>query len=132
MLGAHCVNCRDQFLSGVRFHYIAACADTEGLSDGWKLVVLGQEKDFRLGSDSLYFAGGFQAVHAGHGNIQDHNVRLKLLRVSDRVDTVGGIADNGKVRFGAKECADSLASDRMVVHDDDVCALTHRATLPPV
>ena len=82
--------------------------------------MLGQEKDFRLGSNSLYFARGFQAVHAGHGNIQDYNVGLKLFCVSHRVGAVGGIADNGKVRFGAKECADGLASERVVINDEDV------------
>jgi hypothetical protein len=42
-----------------------------------------------------------------------------------RVGTIGGIADNRKVRFGAKESADCFSCDRMVVNDDDVCALRH-------
>jgi hypothetical protein len=70
-------------------------------------------------------ARGFQSVHARHRDIQDHNVRLKLFSVNHRVATVRGIADNGKVGFGAKECADSVASDGIVVNDKDVRALTH-------
>ena len=126
MLGADCVNCRDQFLSSIRLHYVTACTDTKSLPDGGKLIVLGQEKDFCFGSNSLYLAGGFESIHSGHRNIQDDNVGLKLPGMNDRVGTIGDIADNRKVRFGAKECADCFSCDRMVVNDDDVCALTHR------
>jgi len=95
--------------------------------------VLSQEKDFRHGSNSFYLPRGFQSVHARHGDIQDHNVGLKLPSMSDRVGTICRIADNGKVRLGAKERADGLASDCIVVNDEDVCALTHAGvsmTLP--
>ena len=126
MLGAHCVNCGYQFFSSIRLHYVTACADTKSLPDGGKLIVLGQEKDFCLGSNSLYLARGFQSIHSGHRNIQDDNVRLKLPGMNHRVGTICDIADNRKVRFGAKECADCFSCDRMVVNDDDVCALTHR------
>src|SRR5580765_520467 len=76
MLGADGVNCRDQFLSSIRLHYVTACADTKSLADGGKLIVLGQEKDFCFGSNSLYLTRGFQSVHSGHRNIQDDNVGL--------------------------------------------------------
>lgn len=94
--------------------------------------MLGQEKDFCLGSNSLYLARGFQSIHSGHRNIQDDNVRLKLPGMNHRVGTICRIANNCKVRFGPKQCADSCSCDRMVVNDDDVYALTHRSTLPPV
>jgi hypothetical protein len=116
MLGAHCVNCRYQFLSGIRLHYVTACADTKSLPDGGKLIVLGQEKDFCFGSNSLYLARGFHSIHSGHRNIQDDNVRLKLPGMNDRVGTIGGIANNRKGRFGAKEGADCSSCDRMVVN----------------
>jgi hypothetical protein len=126
MLGTDCVNCRYQFLSSIRLHDVTACADTKSLADGGKLIVLGQEKDFCFGSNSLYLARGFQSIHSGHGNIQDDNVRLKLPGMNDRVGTICGIANNRKARFGAKECADCSACNLMVVNDDDVCALAHR------
>jgi len=69
MLGAHCVNCRYQFFSSIRLHYVTACADTKSLSDGRKLIVLAQEKDFCSGSNSLYLACCFQSIHTRHRNI---------------------------------------------------------------
>jgi hypothetical protein len=46
-----------------------------------------------------------------------------LLSLNHRVGTIRGVTNNRKVGLSAKERADCFAWNRVVVNDDDVCAL---------
>ena len=91
--------------------------------------MLAQEKDFCFRSNSLYLAGGFQSIYAWHGNIEDHDVWLNLLSLNHRFRAIRSITNNRKVWFRAKQSAYGFACNLVVIHDDNVCALTHYRSL---
>lgn len=75
-------------------------------------------------------ARGLYAVHAGHDEIHEDDVRLERGRLFHRFRPVLGLSDHLHVLFSCDEHLDSLADDRMVVHDQQAYDLLHRTLLP--
>jgi hypothetical protein len=63
--------------------------------------------------------GGLDAVHVGHGEIQDDEIGLESPSFFDCLDTVDGLAANFKTRLVLQENANSISNGDFVFDDED-------------
>jgi len=63
----------------------------------------------------------FQAIHAGHIDIEDHDIRLKMFGLHNGVYAIRRIANNFKIGLRLQERAGRLPSDGMIVNDENLC-----------
>jgi hypothetical protein len=71
-------------------------------------------------------ARGLDAIHPGHHQIHEDDVRLEGLRLGQGFGPVAGFAHYLHVRLGGQQGADPLAQDGMVVgqkHSNRCCHL---------
>jgi hypothetical protein len=61
--------------------------------------------------------GGFQAVHLGHGEVENDQVRRKLLGFLDGVNAVNGLAANGELAMRVEKTAKLPTDSLVVVHN---------------
>ena len=67
----------------------------------------------------------FQSIHTGHVDIQNYDIRLKVLRPHHGVGAIGSIANYIKVGLRAQKPANRLPRDRMIIYDENVCSPAH-------
>src|SRR5690606_21273786 len=60
-----------------------------------------------------------QAGHAGHGDVEDHQIGFGAAYQLDRLGSVGGLADDGQIGFGLEDPAQAAADDGVVVREQD-------------
>ena len=60
-------------------------------------------------------AGGLQAVHARHADVQQHEVGLEPLDGFDRLATVAGLSDHLHAIHVAEQIEQSLPGQRFVI-----------------
>ena len=63
--------------------------------------------------------GRLQAPHLGHVDVHQHEVRVQRVGKRDRLETVGGLADQFEALGAAQDSARGQAEWRLVVDDDD-------------
>ena len=64
---------------------------------------------------------GLDAVHLGHANVHQHDVRSQLVDEPDGLDTVRGLADDLEI-LAAEESGERTPEALVVVHDEDTNA----------
>jgi hypothetical protein len=97
-----------------RLQQIVDRALFEGL-DG-VLVVRGDEHDVRPARQR---ARRLDAVHRGHVDVEEDDVRLEALRERDGLAAVGGLADDHELRPDVLEAADDLLAHQALVVGDE-------------
>ena len=60
-----------------------------------------------------------QAIRPVQRNIHDHQIRLQLVDPAQGRTGFLGVAANGEIRFAIDQQRQSLADDRMIVHDEN-------------
>lgn len=79
--------------AGFTFRDDFANSETLGLSKKLRRPVHGAEEDWQVGQLGRDLAGGGEAVHDRHREIEDYDVRLKLEGFRNRFGSVGGFED---------------------------------------
>src|SRR6266446_3223814 len=87
--------------------------------------MLAQKKYFCGWSSLFYLTRRFQSIHAGHVDIQSHDIGLKILRLRRCLRAIRSVAYHIKIGLSTKECANCLPGDRMVVNDENMRHLAH-------
>ena len=64
-------------------------------------------------------AGRFEAVHLGHADVHEDDVGLLARDELDRLDAVGGLADDLDVVGRAQQHREAAAHERLIVGDRD-------------
>src|SRR5438093_530686 len=90
-------------------HAVAASADS---MRSYSCESGGNDLHFRREFSNL--SRGFKAVKRGHGNVQDHNVRLEISGCLDCRSPVVHRADDLKLRF--EQGSETLRHDRVIVN----------------
>lgn len=89
----------DQFLSGRRLQDKSVSTSLTGGFDHLGRVVHAEHYDFGGRRDAAYLSGSFQAIHDGHGHVQNHRVGLKLLYLDHRIPAVFGLTADLEIRL---------------------------------
>ncbi len=67
-------------------------------------------------------AGGLDPVELGHADVHQHDVGLQVPGLRDRVEAVGGLADDLQIVLGVEDHAEPGAHERLVVGDQQADA----------
>ena len=102
-------------------HVLHQVARRAGLQRREELIVVreaGQDEHLRLRTALLHTADGGDAVKAGHHQIHQHDLRLDLRGLLDRLDAVSRFCDDGDIVLQVEEEAEAVAHHSLVVHDE--------------
>ena len=91
----------------------------EGRQLEFPIVVGGKEEKGNLGHHVAESGRGFQAIHFGHGEIENDQVGGKLLGFLDGVHSVNGFATNSEFRMGIEKRTELPTDYFMIVNDQD-------------
>ena len=95
-------------------------AETDGFDDRGRLLAAGQHDDLKLGARGLERLERLQAVHAGHGDVEQHDVgRLALANGGD--DLVPSRVRARLVAAKREKRTEVPGESGVVVDDRDVC-----------
>ena len=81
-------------------------------------IVHGEDEDAGWDLALHHFACDFEAILAGHGEIEDDEVGLVFGDDIQGVDAVGGFGDDFEIGTVAKDETNALADDVVIVDDD--------------
>jgi hypothetical protein len=113
------LNSVDQLIDGVYFVDVGAGATLSRHSDELRVFVSGQDNDRdgrQLGMDA---AGGLEAGHFRHYDIQDDYIWLQLPDQSERTGAIWGFADNLQIRMVIYDFADHSDDGWVIVGNYD-------------
>src|SRR6266498_747517 len=79
----------------------------------------GENQHTCLRIDFQYLACCFKSVQTGHSDIEDYNIRLKVLHLFNRLAAVGGLAANLPVRLRLQQGNQPFADNLMIVSYQD-------------
>src|ERR1700737_1839275 len=82
------------------------------------LTVHSEKDDGSSGQHASENRGGLEAVHHGHGDIEQDDIRLKTPGFFDGFHTVGGFITNVKVRALAKKHLEGRSDGAFVVSNE--------------
>src|SRR5438445_671799 len=108
--GAH------QFLQGCFFEHIAARPGLDDAQDIFGVAVHREDEDFDVWKFTAQVFGDRQAVHEGHINVHEDDVRQKLLRFANGFEAISGFADDGEAFLPGETGTDSAPDNGMVVN----------------
>ena len=92
--------------------------------------MLADDENLDRGKFFFQNLGRFQAIHGGHGDVEEHDVGLVLFDFVDGIDTVDGLANNFDIRFGAQNLADTPTDALTVVNYEHPKSATLHSHLP--
>src|SRR4051794_16120258 len=90
------------------------------------LVVRGEVHHRRVRSAAPDAAGGFEAAHVGHGDVDDQHVRFERGLRRDQLRAVGDRADDGE--FARENHGDAFQERPVIVGHEDAWALSSTTT----
>ena len=67
-----------------------------------------------------YATRGFDTVHLGHRHIHQDDIRSEGVREGDRLESIGGLAHDLKLRPRLEQSAEGLAHSGVIVDDQDL------------
>src|ERR1700730_1348500 len=82
-------------------------------------VVRGEEEERNVGHHVAEGGGRFQAVHFGHGEIENDEVGGELLGFLDSVNAVNRFATNGEFGVLAEKGTELPTNDFVIVHNQN-------------
>lgn len=105
----------DQFGIGIGFQNVAARAAAENFARDIFRKVHREDQDFRVWRLFANDAGDFEAIHFGHGEIEENQVWFGFFYVLDSFDAVGGFATNLQAGLRFKKGTDPAAHNGMII-----------------
>lgn len=106
------------------FHHITSNADFLGLFHELTALVHGEDEDGGLGCECVNSTGRVQAVHQGHCDVEDDQVRDGFLYFFDRFQAVGGFVANFEIDQGSEHQTHALTNAGLVVCHQDTQAIS--------
>ena len=119
----------EQLLRAHRLEQVFLYPQRNGLLGVGEVIVAGEDDDLHPRHGVGHGLAQLHAVHEGHADVGDEDVRLDVLHGLQGQFPVRGLAHEGEAVFLPREAvADALADDDLIVHQKD---LIHRpASLP--
>jgi hypothetical protein len=105
-----------QILSGVAFYHVPTCARRQRGPLKPAGIVLTHNDNVHWRKLTLEDSRGVQPIHGGHGDIEQHKVRVMLPRLLDSVGPVHSLADHFDISLGMKYLADTSTHTFVVIH----------------
>ena len=107
----------EDYFAAFAFCDVAAGAGGLGDIDEVGAIVHGEEQDGSAGGDLGDFTGGGEAVHHGHGDVEDDDVRVQSLRLLNGFAAIGGFSADLDTGTGAEDCAHAYAHSFVIVRN---------------
>src|SRR5205085_4986933 len=107
----------EEFGSGGGLEQVGRSARAECFSRQLGVLIHGQVDQLELRQDLLEALAGVQAVHDGHANIKDDDIRLKLWRCLDQEMTVG--EHRHHFEFWFKQVLNRIRQQGMIICEYD-------------
>ena len=114
--GVGCAHCLDDFRGGGLFHEITGGACFQCAIDLLRFAVAGEDEHFGVGNFNGQLPGGFDAMHNGHGDVEERDVRLEFLGDAHGLFAVFGFAGDLNVARGLEERFQTVAHDGVVIN----------------
>lgn len=102
------------------FSYDNRDSSRQGLLRIYELGRDGKKDDGRADVHGPELTSCLEAVHPRHGEVQDDHVWPKKIRLSQRVQTVDGLATNLEAGLAFQEMTNSSPNNLTIVDDEDV------------
>lgn len=113
--GGHFFQGCGQAFRAHRFHQVI---QRGGVERRQRMLVVGRAEHYRRRRLALaQQPRGFQAVDAGHGDIQQHQVRVQLFALLQHLLAVFGLANHLDLQMLAQQHAQALARQWLVIGD---------------
>ena len=80
-------------------------------------VVLAENDDLNLRMKIANFANGLEAIHAGHAEIHNDDIRMEILRLQDRFVAVSSLTADFDVEHGGQQGANAAANEVLIVNN---------------
>ena len=113
----------DQFGVGIGFQDVATSAAAENFASDIFGKVHGENQDFGIGRLFANDAGDFEAIHFGHGEVEQNEVGFGFFDVLDSFDAVGGFATNFQAGLRFKEGTNPAAHDSVIIRYENAIRL---------
>jgi hypothetical protein len=97
------------------FEYVATHACFKSPIDLLIAIITGKGDDLGLGIDLTNFLGGFDAVHTGHPQVHQRDIRMELLEGLHRLGAAPGLGDELHVLFVRQYGCDPFAHQGMII-----------------
>lgn len=109
----------EQFGGGGFLHDVTCHAGLQRGIDFLRFAVAGENDDFGVGRLKSDLAGGVQAVHNGHGEIEEHDVGLELRCHAEGLLAIARFAGDSDVAFGFEQRFETLSDDAVIIDDQN-------------
>jgi hypothetical protein len=114
----------DDFFASIFFKDVGFDAHVHGTVEEVLIFIHGEKDDAHEGFFALELASHFEAVEAGHVDIEDDDVGLMIVEHFEGGLAVGGFADDFEDAAFFDDFAKTAAKDRVIV-DDEELGFTH-------
>jgi hypothetical protein len=104
-----------QIGGGVAFQETSVRAGLGGLLGDLRRIVHREHDDFDRGRGSTDAASGFDSVHDGHADVEDHEIGLEFKNLFDRLLSIFGLAADVPVGRTVEQGSDATTHDLVVV-----------------
>jgi hypothetical protein len=109
---------REHIGGEARFIHAAIGASLERRLRQHPEVVMAHDQDLGFGTFFPEKARCFEAVRAGHADVEQNHIRLKRLRLAQRFRAIGRLSADLPGAFRVKEVFDSASNQLTVVNDE--------------
>jgi hypothetical protein len=113
----------DQFGIRIGFQDVTARAAAENFAGDIFGKMHGEDQDFRVRRLFANDAGDFEAIHFGHGEIEEDEVRFGFFDVLDSFDAIGSFAAYLQAGLRFKEGTDPASHNSMIIRYENAIRL---------
>lgn len=109
----------DQILPCCLLENVSRSPRLKNLAHIFFILMHGKNKDLDSGVEFFYPLGSLHSVENRHGNVEQNNVRGRLLHYLDRLLTIFGFSNDFKGFRLLEKGSKTLTDNRMIVSDND-------------
>ena len=107
------------------FQHIPIGPRLKGCIDVFLGFVNRKGQDFRFGESALDFFYGLQAMHFGHGQIHQNEIRCQFFDAADGISAVYGLSNDLKFGIGTDERSQSFSQNGVIFCNDQTIRFFH-------
>jgi hypothetical protein len=116
--GQNLPNRAHQLLVGTILEQIASRTGLLGLGEIYWVLGDGEEQNVGRRAGLANEAGCHQAIHHGHPDIHEHEIRLEVATEREGFLAIGRFPDDRQVRFDGQQRQEASTNQDMIVHND--------------